>query len=673
LSLQAEFDDGAVREAIELIEPLLEDPAGAPLPGGIFAQRDYYAHTRDTQRWGWVRYTYAEIVLQARALGHDVAVARAIDELRGEAVGFANDFALSGEATAGSELLGDLLARDGQWVAAIDAYWRAPVAFPYHPYTVLGRELALTRSAQLYAKIAYCEARVGLMQEEAVKQELAQWAVLISEQYRTGGLLIDLALNELAMNTQTQPDHAAVASALKDLREAEMRSRLPREVPLRPSESELGRALADARERVEQAAQSAHLDFREVTAVKLPDLERVVVPGVALVVSLSVPFGGAMIAVTADADSQLRYTMRLTNLDGRTLRGLVETYLALLGAMSGDDPAREKELLADLLKGLQRELGDPLSDLLREAKVASGSEVRFIGGGGSDSLPVNALCHRDSTRALIDDFTLTVMPGLAMASRLASLTRTTSGPSTPFLVIAAAEESDAAEGSAPLDFARLEAALVQAHTGARTLIGTRARRRRVLSDLSSARVVHVAGHAKADVAIPWRSKLVLADGDLTAAELIEGAARLDQAVLSGCETGYTEGGRAPQERAGLTGALLAARCSTVVSTWWPMYDLPSCIVGAETYRLIREDHMTMAVALRRVQSWLRMATRDELLLWCDAQKRYLPSGTRAGKDARRILRTARGMLQAQNAESRPFGSVADWAGFYTLDAAHSAS
>ena len=82
--------------------------------------------------------------------------------------------------------------------------------------------------------------------------------------------------------------------------------------------------------------------------------------------------------------------------------------------------------------------------------------------------------------------------------------------------------------------------------------------------------------------------------------------------------------------------------------------------------------MTMAEALRRVQSWLRTATGNELLLWCGAQKRYLPPSTRAGKDARKILRVARGMLQAQNAESRPFGSVTDWAGFYTIDAARPA-
>jgi CHAT domain-containing protein len=255
-----------------------------------------------------------------------------------------------------------------------------------------------------------------------------------------------------------------------------------------------------------------------------------------------------------------------------------------------------------------------------------------------------------------------MMPGLAMAARLARRARKTSRSSTPFLVITAAERSD-------LEFAQLEAALVQAHTGARILVGAEARRDKVLTHLASARLVHIAGHAEADVSVPWRSKLVLADGDLTAAELMSGAARLDEVILSGCETGYTEAARAPQERAGLTGALLANGCSTIVSTWWPVYDLTSCIVSTEIHRIVREERLTTAEALRRVQSWLRSATREDLLLWCNAQERHLPPSTLAGREGRRILRSARDELLTYDAQSPPFGSVLDWAGFYVVQSA----
>lgn len=647
LSLNAEFDESLLAKAIQLIEPLLESRTGEP--GGVFVQQEYLEHTVDTQRWAWARYHYAQVVLQARGLGHDCDLTRAIDEMRGAAPLF-DSLALSGEVVGGWELVGDLLCADGGWDAALAAFDHATVAFPYLPHTLLGRESALTRAAALGAKRAFCLARQGDLKN----------AVLTSEQYRTGSLLLDLELTRLATNAKSKPVGARLTRALRVLRQTEMRARLPHDVELRPSEVELGHALAEARRRMEEATGAAALDFRTITAVDIADLESVVVDGTVLVMALCVPCGGALVGVTRREDG-LRYAARFNNLDSRRLRDLLGYYLELLRVMQSAEKLRCDALLAKLAQELQREVGDDLSDLLDEIELPSDTEVRFVSGAGIGSLPINTLCRRGSAHALIDDVAVTVMPGLSLAARLGKF-NSTSHKSGRVLIVADPMED--------LPFAQLEAALIRAHTGARLLTGAKATRSRVKKRLTPTRALHVAGHATADVDVPWRSGLQLADGLLTAAEIIEGAnGTLQTATLSGCETGFTGASRAPQEREGLTGALMVAGCSTVIASWWPVDDLASCIVTSETYRMAHEQSVPLTEALRRVESWLKSASRDELLNWCDNQNQHLVIKDRTDRKAHQALRAARDLLSARDAVKPPFGSILHWAGFYSIHAA----
>ena len=109
-----------------------------------------------------------------------------------------------------------------------------------------------------------------------------------------------------------------------------------------------------------------------------------------------------------------------------------------------------------------------------------------------------------------------------------------------------------------LPFAEDEARLVSAKLGALPLIRKKATKSAVLHGLSDASVVHLATHAYWVKGNPLESGVVLADGVLTAREVMQHHLRTDLLVLSACETGLG-GSLGGDELAGLGRAPSARR------------------------------------------------------------------------------------------------------------------
>jgi CHAT domain-containing protein len=132
-----------------------------------------------------------------------------------------------------------------------------------------------------------------------------------------------------------------------------------------------------------------------------------------------------------------------------------------------------------------------------------------------------------------------------------------------------------------------------------------------MSDISTYRILHFAGHTRIDDAAPWRSEIQLdrdSAGDagrLRAGRIATMRLPADMVVLSGCESV----GRAPlsgEGILGLTAAFVAAGVPTILATLWPVDD-------AVTNRLIRAFYRslargsTAAEALRVAQAEIRRA------------------------------------------------------------------
>ncbi|MEU4194181.1 CHAT domain-containing protein [Kribbella sp. NPDC026611] len=114
------------------------------------------------------------------------------------------------------------------------------------------------------------------------------------------------------------------------------------------------------------------------------------------------------------------------------------------------------------------------------------------------------------------------------------------------------------------------------------LVGPAATHDDVMRSLQSADVVHFACHGRQDADVPGDGRLILADQDLTIADLITSSAVPQFAFLSACETARGDAG-VPDESLHLAGTLFLAGCPQVIGTIWPVSDAASVDVVADVY------------------------------------------------------------------------------------------
>ena len=103
--------------------------------------------------------------------------------------------------------------------------------------------------------------------------------------------------------------------------------------------------------------------------------------------------------------------------------------------------------------------------------------------------------------------------------------------------------------------AEVEANAVAERFGTKPLLGAAATKSAVLTRLPDATLIHLATHAFFDADNPLESGIVLADGVLTAREVLQHRLQADLLVLSACESGRV-GSLGGEELAGLSQAFL---------------------------------------------------------------------------------------------------------------------
>ncbi len=133
-----------------------------------------------------------------------------------------------------------------------------------------------------------------------------------------------------------------------------------------------------------------------------------------------------------------------------------------------------------------------------------------------------------------------------------------------------------------LKFAEDEARAVARKLRTEPIIGRNATKQAVLKILTEASVVHLATHAYLSERSPLDSGVVLADGVLTAREVIQHRLRTDLLVLSACETGLgaSLGG---DELAGLSRAFMYAGARSMLVSLWKVNDMATAALMAAFY------------------------------------------------------------------------------------------
>lgn len=145
---------------------------------------------------------------------------------------------------------------------------------------------------------------------------------------------------------------------------------------------------------------------------------------------------------------------------------------------------------------------------------------------------------------------------------------------------------------------RAEALRLAGQFGVRPVLGRDVTVDAVIDALARTSVLHVAGHARFDATDPLNSGLVLADGLLTARDIIRlRAPNLSLVTLSACETGVSATDAA-DELAGLTRALLLAGADSVLVSLWKVPDGPTADIMAAFYDGVGRRGLSRSDALR---------------------------------------------------------------------------
>ncbi|HEX5402073.1 MAG TPA: CHAT domain-containing protein [Pseudonocardiaceae bacterium] len=141
-----------------------------------------------------------------------------------------------------------------------------------------------------------------------------------------------------------------------------------------------------------------------------------------------------------------------------------------------------------------------------------------------------------------------------------------------------------------LPYSRAEATQIADLLGTKPLLGSDATRPALLEGLSTADVVHIAGHGHFVNDDPLASGVFLAERDnLSAADVFRlPPVKASLITLSGCETGVSRN-RPGDELVGLTRAFLYARASALVVSLWSVADQSTAFLMGRFYSHLFSD------------------------------------------------------------------------------------
>jgi CHAT domain-containing protein len=256
-------------------------------------------------------------------------------------------------------------------------------------------------------------------------------------------------------------------------------------------------------------------------------------------------------------------------------------------------------------------------------------EVHFYDGTGRRAetwptplLPLlqEAVPHLDGTRwiVLAPHAGGHLLPWVALAGRAGWAAALATAPALGVLARVlsrpAGERTGALVVGNPLSdlaYAEAEARQVADGLGVSPLLRQRATRAAVLQQLGQAGLAHFATHAYFAPGSPLDSGVVLADGILTAREILERGLRAPEFLaLSACQTGMA-GALGGDEMAGLSQALVYAGARSLLVSLWAVDDPATAHLMAGFYRRWRADGLDKATALRDAMD----ATRRDRPEW----------------------------------------------------------
>jgi tetratricopeptide (TPR) repeat protein len=180
--------------------------------------------------------------------------------------------------------------------------------------------------------------------------------------------------------------------------------------------------------------------------------------------------------------------------------------------------------------------------------------------------------------------------------------------------------------------------------------------------------LYIPGHCRQSIDDPIQSVLELSETETLSLRAIAklNLSRYGVVCLPTCEWEPTDNvvgnGYAviSQELVPIASGVLAAGAGAVISTLWPIDELPKTLLMLEFHRYLHQGFSAPA-ALAKAQQWLRTATHHDLIQWGYAQAAIL-ADTGLSDNLLSELRIRLAHINVDGAERYPYGNPCYWAG-----------
>lgn len=532
------------------------------------------------------------------------------------------------------------------------------------------REGWLTRAVNIYRRAAYALARAGRLRD----------AVVVLEQGRARGLADAFHHDRAGLERIRVVDtegYTLYVRAVEHIRELQRRERVER-LGVSTSDSPLRQPADQLRLREQMAQAQATLDAALARIRRVPgfesylveptfkDVARAVQPGVPLVYldivaesafALLVSRSSAVDEVAVEViwlEQMTVHALKALVL-GREEQGVAGSYLrGLIGENNADllwlDP-----VLDEMLPQLGERLIGPIAAHLRKRGAKA---LVLLPGFTLSTLPLHAAFYRAEGGAICfqDEFDVRYAP----SARMLALTQQRQAAATsPMLAVG--DPSRRVPSPVKLepaffaDWLAREASRLA--SGPAPLLREAATRQAVAQALQTSRPAHLllGCHGLFNPVEPLRSKMMLADDDLSLAWLLDHVDLLGTTLvtLCSCQTGLRDFTRVPDEAIGFPAAFLQVGARAAIAPLWSVEALPTVLLLRHLYRLIGQG-TPPSEALRRSMVWLRTMDRPTFEVQVAELRRGLDSAT-----ARMLDQIVWGKFQGP----RPFASARHWAAF----------
>jgi len=179
-------------------------------------------------------------------------------------------------------------------------------------------------------------------------------------------------------------------------------------------------------------------------------------------------------------------------------------------------------------------------------------------------------------------------------------------------------------------------------------------------DLTKADSILFFCHGIFDFNSPLDSRLQLADGDLTLAEIIEhfDLKNCHFVTLSACETGLVDFQSNSDEYIGLPNGFLLAGSTNVISTLWSVRSDATALFMIKFHEELKKEP-NLALTLTKTQQWLRDSTIKDFRAWLSTCQVNSAMKDKLDKDFQRD-----GQNQGEN--TKIFASPYFWAAFCVI-------